>query len=313
MRITLMQIEAFYWTARLGGVHAASRHLHLTQPAISSRIREMESLLDVKLFDRSKQRMTLTPDGHIALRHAELVLNNSTKLEQFAAKQKQHRRLRLGADECSAMVGLTAVIAEIKAHFPEITLEITIDVGAVLNRKLNDHELDLALLTNPATREDVTDIFIGWMTFQWVASPQFDITANPFLPEHASGHPIVTHSAPSTLYSVVESWLKSGNASSEAFHTSNSLGLMAKLVSAGHAIGILPVPLIREMLALNLLRTLPCDPPIAPARFCVSYMTETPDMQLDALVSIARQTLFRLHFLENMEEPELAPPLLGED
>ena len=77
--------------------------------------------------------------------------------------------------------------------------------------------------------------------------------------------------------------------------------------------GILPVPLIREMLALNLLRTLPCDPPIAPARFCVSYMTETPDMQLDALVSIARQTLFRLHFLENMEEPELAPPLLGED
>ena len=60
MRITLMQIEAFYWTARLGGVHAASRHLHLTQPAVSARIKEMESLLSVKLFDRSKQRMSLT-------------------------------------------------------------------------------------------------------------------------------------------------------------------------------------------------------------------------------------------------------------
>lgn len=298
MRITLMQIEAFYWTARLGGVHAASRHLHLTQPAISSRIREMESLLSVKLFDRSKQRMTLTADGHIALRHAELALNNSAKLEQFAAKQKQHRRLRLGADECSAMVGLTAVIAEIKAHFPEVTLEITIDVGAVLNRKLNDHELDLALLTNPATREDVTDIFIGWMTFQWVASPQLGIDADPFLPLHAGTHPIVTHSAPSTLYSVVENWLKDGGAASQAFHSSNSLAFMAKLVSAGHAIGILPVPLIREMLALGVLKTLPCEHPIPAARFCLSYMTEMPDMQIDALVNITRETLLRQKFLE---------------
>lgn len=297
MRITLMQIEAFYWTARLGGVHAASRHLHLTQPAISSRIREMESLLDVKLFDRSKQRMTLTADGHVALRHAELALNNSSQLEQFAAKRKQHRRLRLGADECSAMVGLTAVIAEIKAHFPEVTLEITIDVGAVLNRKLNDHELDLALLTNPATREDVTDIFIGWMTFQWVASPQLAIDADPFLPLHAGAHPIVTHSAPSTLYSVVENWLKDGGAASQAFHSSNSLAFMAKLVSAGHAIGILPVPLIREMLALGVLKTLPCNPPIPAARFCLSYMTEMPDMQIDALVNITRETLLRQKFL----------------
>ena len=136
MRITLMQIEAFYWTARLGGVHAASRHLHLTQPAISSRIREMESLLSVKLFDRSKQRMIITADGLIALQHAELALNNSIKLEQFAAKQKHNRRLRVGADECSAMVGLTAVIAEIKAHFPEITLGDIVRAQRLLVRHL---------------------------------------------------------------------------------------------------------------------------------------------------------------------------------
>jgi DNA-binding transcriptional LysR family regulator len=297
MRITLMQIEAFYWTARLGGVHAASRHLHLTQPAISSRIREMESLLSVKLFDRSKQRMIITADGLIALQHAELALENSVKLEQFAAKQKQNRRLRVGADECSAMVGLTAVIAEIKAHFPEITLEITIDVGAVLNQKLNDHELDLALLTNPITRDDVTDIFLGWMTFQWVAAAQLEIEGGEFLPKHACAHPIVTHSAPSTLYSVVERWLKEGGSVSEAFHSSNSLAFIAKMISAGYAIGILPVPLIRDMLAVDLLKVLPCKPAIEPARFCLSYVTERPDVQLDELVVLAQATLLRQNFL----------------
>ena len=51
------------------------------------------------------------------------------------------------------------------------------------------------------------------------------------------------------------------------------------------------------MLALNLLKTLPCDPPIPPARFCLSYMTEMPDMQIDALVAITRETLLRQNFL----------------
>ncbi|MCW2290114.1 hypothetical protein M2262_000164 [Pseudomonas sp. BIGb0408] len=54
-----------------------------------------------------------------------------------------------------------------------------------------------------------------------------------------------------TLYSVVENWLKGGSAQSEAFPSSNSLSFMAKLVSASHAISILPVPLIREMLVLT--------------------------------------------------------------
>lgn len=90
---------------------------------------------------------------------------------------------------------------------------------------------------------------------------------------------------------MVESWLKGGSAQSEAFPSSNSLSFMAKLVSASHAIGILPVPLIREMLALHLLKTLPCDPLTPPARFCLSDMPEMPDMQIDALVAITRKTL----------------------
>jgi len=52
MRFTLHQLEAFVWTARLGTVHAAARHLHLTQPAISHRIRDLEEELGTQLFDR---------------------------------------------------------------------------------------------------------------------------------------------------------------------------------------------------------------------------------------------------------------------
>jgi DNA-binding transcriptional LysR family regulator len=75
MRASLLQIEAFYWAARLGSFHAAARHLHFTQPAISARIKELESVLDLKLFERRQRKVELTADGRNALIFAEKVLN----------------------------------------------------------------------------------------------------------------------------------------------------------------------------------------------------------------------------------------------
>ncbi|CAM3950877.1 LysR family transcriptional regulator [Bordetella muralis] len=297
MRITLSQIEAFYWAAKLGSIHAAARHLHVTQPAVSARIRELENTLDVQLFDRSRQRITLTDVGQSALRHAETTLHSSRQLEHFGKDRTLGGKLRLGADECSANVGLTAVIAQLKEHYPSLALEMTVDVGSVLNSKLNAGELDMALLTNPATGDDVSDIFIGWMPFYWVASPSLRINAEPFRPEHVRGHHIATHSPPSTLYTVVEGWLSSGGVDMAGLSTTNSLALISRLIGAGHAIGILPVPLLHDMLAMGMLQALPCDPPIPPARFYISYLTASHGAHIDSVVDITRDTLTRLNFL----------------
>lgn len=297
MRITLSQLEAFYWTAHLGSIHAAARHLHLSQPAVSARIRELEATLEAKLFERSRQRVTLTETGTAALRYADQALHSSRQLEHFRKDHTPSGKLRLGADECSATVGLTAVITQIKQHFPSLELEITVDVGSVLNQKLNAKELDIALLTNPSTGPEITDSLIGWMPFAWVASPSMPVHANPFRPKNTQGMNIATHSAPSTLHAVVESWLSAGGAKAKSMSTSNSLALIARLVAAGHAIAILPLPLLQDMLATGVVRTLPCDPAIEPAGFYISYLTAAQSSGLDSIVGIARDTLLRLSFL----------------
>lgn len=297
MRITLVQVEAFYWAARLGGFHAAARHLHLTQPAISARIRELESILEVPLFERAKQRVSLTAAGHNALRHAEKMLSNSRQLERFGKDQKLAGLLRLGADECSALVGLSDLIAQLKDRYPSVTLELTVDVGSVLNQKLNAKELDIALLTNPISGPDVTDEFIGWMRFHWVASPSLNIPEGEFLPEHAGMHHIVTHSPPSTLHAVVKKWLSDGEVELEGFSSCNSLTLMSKLVAAGHAIGILPTPIIRDLLAMGQLRALSPNPPIPPARFYISYLTEATGGRVEPIIQLMRSTLLASNFL----------------
>ena len=56
MNVTLSQLRAFERIVRLGSFHAAARDLHLTQPSVSQRIRELEVVLQTPLFVRRGPR-----------------------------------------------------------------------------------------------------------------------------------------------------------------------------------------------------------------------------------------------------------------
>lgn len=100
---------------------------------------------------------------------------------------------------------------------------------------------------------------------------------------------------------MVENWLASGGVDMSGPSTTNSLALISRLIAAGHAIGILPVPLLQDMLTMGVLRALPADPPIPPARFYISYLTASHGAHIDSIVDITRDTLTRLNFLAPIE------------
>lgn len=68
------RLEAFLEVARLGSMRAASRSLHLGQPALSARISTLEAELGVRVFERTKRGVRLTSAGQALLPHAERVL-----------------------------------------------------------------------------------------------------------------------------------------------------------------------------------------------------------------------------------------------
>ncbi len=147
MRISLQQIETFYWTARLGGFHAAARHQHLTQPTISARIQELESQLGAQLFERGRGGSGLTLAGQDALSQAEKILNLADEFARIGERRDPMRGLlRLGANESTAMAGLTELLTQLKATYSGLRIEITVDLGAQLSRRMIARELDLAIL-----------------------------------------------------------------------------------------------------------------------------------------------------------------------
>lgn len=308
MRVTLRQIEAFYWTAKLGSIHAAADHLNFSQPAVSSRIKELEAVLKIELFSRKNQRVHLTAEGRNAVAQAERVLSAGQDFERLGgAGPPLEGVLRLGSDESTAMVALPEILSQLKLRHPKLMVELSIDVGAILTEKLRKRELDIALHTNSGAASHVIDELLGWVEFQWVASRNLEIRGGDFVPAMATQLPMVTNSAPSTLNGLVQKWLRSGGFDFDGVNSCNSLSLMLRLVMAGHAIAVLPVPILRQQLATGELRCLPAKPAIPPTPYYASHVKNERGPGTSVVVEIAKSVLERERFFTRIAEPAGEP------
>ena len=298
MRATLQQIESFYWVARLGGFHAAARHQHLTQPTISARVHELEEILGCKLFERSAYRAEITPLGRDVLTQAEKMLRMADELEKTAKQGNPMRGLlRLGTNESTAMAGLIELLGELKIHFPDLRVELTVDVGTTLSRKLNARELDLTLLTDPVSAPHVVDEAIGRAELAWVASARMPLSKRELTPADIALLPIVTMPPPSSLHGVVAAWFRGANCPFENFSTCNSLSLMVQLVAAGHAVALLPRAIVKDGIEGGILRVIAAKPLIAPRTYYVSYLREEKGLEDGAIVRMAREVLMQTGLL----------------
>lgn len=148
---TLRQLRTLLAAMETGSVSAAARRLNLTQPAASQQVRDLERALGVRLLDRARGRMILTPAGEAVLDPARRA---QAAAEDVVAAAERHRggevgRVRLGTGATACIYLLPAVLAAAKQRMPG--LEITVATGNTpdMLRQIEAGELDIAFVTMP--------------------------------------------------------------------------------------------------------------------------------------------------------------------
>lgn len=295
-RFTLHQLEAFVWTARLGTVHAAARQLHLTQPAISHRIRDLEQELGIQLFERQNQRLSVTALGRNVLVYAERVLASAQEMARLDLRSTITGLVRMGVDESCASVGMPQILKDIKDSYPALRVDLTVGGGAHLLHKIERHELDVALHTGQSQQPDVTSQFIGLTEHQWVASHGLLLPDGDFLPGHALGHRIVCNAPPSTLHASASRWLASDGIAFEEYSSCNSLSLMVALVASGHAIAVLPSSVTRQLVADKVLQVLRAKPAMPHVPYYFSHLAHHRSETMARILDIAQRNLHEAGF-----------------
>lgn len=124
MDIRLM--EFYLAVVRDGSISAAAENLHISQPALSRQMKELENFFGVKLFERSNRRIMLTEEGYVMKKRAEDVLSllQSIQLELANVKGSVSGDIRIGGGETYAMHHMSMAIKEIMAKYPLVHIHI---------------------------------------------------------------------------------------------------------------------------------------------------------------------------------------------
>jgi DNA-binding transcriptional LysR family regulator len=293
MRLTLQQIETFYWVARLGGFHAAARHQHLTQPTISARIQELEAQLGAELFERERGRSGLTAFGRDALTQAEEIVKRVDAFGRIAKERDPMLGLlRLGANESAALGGLTELLTQLKTAYSELRIEITVDVGVELSRKLISRELDVAILNEPSSSRHVREHTIGLSTLHWIASPKL-VRKREITPAALAALPIITVSPPSSNHTLVMNWFRDAGVEPVNISSCNSLSTMLQLVAAGHGVAVMSPAIMKDKIAARVIHTLNTTPSLRQQEYLVAYQNERRGAGMDTIIRLTTDVLAR--------------------
>jgi DNA-binding transcriptional LysR family regulator len=223
MRPRLDQLEAFVWISKLGSFRGAARKLRVSQPAISSRIRELETELGMCLLDRSGPRPQMTAEGLEVLRHAEQMIGLAEDFRaRFCAQPRLPKSIRMGSADSFALTYLSSLLERLAELHPETHVDLEVGFSATLDRKLQAGELDLAFITQPTDNaavciEPVLDVEVAWM-----ASPKLGLHQQSVKPKDLHRHLILTNPHPSYLYGTMQDWF-GGGIVPQRLHTCTSL------------------------------------------------------------------------------------------
>ncbi|MDX3977694.1 LysR family transcriptional regulator [Shinella sp.] len=149
MNITLRQLRAFIAVAELGQFNLAARSLHLTQSAVSILIRDLESEIGVRLFDRHTRMVCLTLVGQEFLPQARKILKD---LELAVGDVRDNASLKRGQVTVAAAIVLAAtivppIIARFLRTYPEVTVNVRDMPEEAISPALKRNEVDIAVGT----------------------------------------------------------------------------------------------------------------------------------------------------------------------
>jgi DNA-binding transcriptional LysR family regulator len=295
-------LEAFYWVARLQGFHAAARRLHVTQPSVTYRVKQLERLFGYQLLIRGNRMVRLSPQGQTLYTAAERLMMAALEMEQLAHSGRAITgTLRLGVTDAFAAICLPDLLQRMASDHPDLEVSVMVDHSHLLTHRLDAGEIDFAVLSTPPVLQGLRYELLGHQTIGWVGASR-PISHREVRPEWIAKHRIFVTPPPSNVSTIITEWFQAARLALPRLSLCSSMSAIVGLVRAGAGLSILPLPLVRPDLAARRLRHL--DVPVAFARQAIfaSYSKGIVDPALPITLNAVRKVVLNRNFIEHSEQ-----------
>ena len=145
----LRQYRYFVEIAQRGSFTAASKTLLVTQSALSEQMKQLESELDCRLFDRGRHGARLTPAGEALIPHAEQLLRLSLDVERIAGqlRERRQRQLRLAMTVPAPLDWIPDLLAEFEDAYDDVEILLEDTNTAEIFLRIGTGQLDLGVVS----------------------------------------------------------------------------------------------------------------------------------------------------------------------
>lgn len=286
--IDFRSLETFVWVANLRSFRRAADQLNTTQPAISTRIARLEALLGTRLLERDRRRLvTPTAKGLELLGHAERLLRLRAEMIEAVGDRAAVRGIvRLGVSDSIVHTWLPALIERVNAAYPNLELEIEVDISANLHERLVSRDLHAAFLLAPANNPNVHSRPLCRFAVDFVAGTKIKLPNRQLDLEEIAKWPIVTFSRNTQPYIALRE-LFARKGLRPTIHASASLATVVRMTLDGIGIAVIPPAIVRNVAPAGKLRRLKTSVQLPPLDFVVAWPAVPASPAAQKVIEIA--------------------------
>jgi DNA-binding transcriptional LysR family regulator len=266
--LKLDQLHTFLQVIEVGSFSAAAERLHVSQPAVSLQVRQLERTLGVRLIERVGKRATPTAAGIELIKQArsieEAVSSALDRMSTYARATLGRVRIGTGATACIYL--LPPALRDLRRRFP--TLEITVTTGntADVLKALDENTLDVGLVTLPASGRMLEVMPVLNDSIVAIAAADDGRLPEVVTPAALAKLPVILYEAGGNTRRIVDQWFARAGVSVTPVMDLGSVEAIKEMVGTGLGCAVLPgsavrntgerVPIVSRPLSPRLQRTL---------------------------------------------------------
>ncbi|WP_077045152.1 pca operon transcription factor PcaQ [Pseudomonas sp. KK4] len=293
-RIKFRHLLCFLEVARQGSLAQACDKLAISQPALSKTLKELETLLDAKLFERSKKGSTLTEAGVAFLRYAgPSVQSLRDGVNSLRSGEHEPVAVRLGVLSTVEGLLIPEVVCRLHERHPALAVSVVTGPSAFLLSQLRVGELDLVVgrMTDSPLIQGLAFEHLYSESMTLVVREGHPLLADPMRNSHFQDYPVVLPLAGTTIRKFADGlFVQHGITPSRQSLETLSIALSRRYVQCSQAVWVAPLDAVRqdlkrgELVELELGMREPggsvglCTNPVLPltpgAQWCVQALRE---------------------------------------
>jgi DNA-binding transcriptional LysR family regulator len=303
--VDFKSIETFLWVVTLGSFRGAAQRLNTTQPAISQRIAQLEREMGVKLLNRDHRVASPTTSGRQLMVYAEKLIGlRSEMMAEVGDRSAMRGVMRLGVAETIVHTWLSRLIKSVNTAYPNLSLEIEVDITPNLSARLLAQEIELAFVLGPLSASSVRNRPLCDYPIGFLASPSLGLGNGPLTVHDLAKFPIITFPRKTQPYEIVRSLFNRPDLPPIRLHASASLATVIHMAIEGLGIAVIPTAIVENELADGRLQLLSTDLKISPLTFSASWLASPDTVAVELVADLAGKIAQSSALVD-------APPLAG--